>query len=74
MEIAAGQSRYQIVQQPEFPTKSKVLNDRRGDLMLLINGMPVIHIELKRSGVPVSQACTQIEKYAYEGIFTGCFR
>ena len=55
-EIAAGQSRYQIVQQPKFPTKSKILNDRRGDLMLLINGMPVIHIELKKSGVPVSQA------------------
>ena len=47
-EIAAGQSRYQIVQQPQFPTKSKLLNDRRGDLMLLINGMPVIHIELKK--------------------------
>ena len=56
-EIAAGQSRYQIAQQPKFPTKSKLLNDRRGDLMLLINGMPVIHIELKKSGVPVSQAC-----------------
>lgn len=55
-EIAAGQSRYQIVQQPKFPTKSPILNDRRGDLMLLINGMPVIHIELKKSGVPVSQA------------------
>ncbi len=41
--------------------------------MLLINGMPVIHIELKRSGVPVSKACTQIEKYSYEGIFTGLF-
>lgn len=72
-EIAAGQSRYQIVQQPEFPTKSKILNDRRGDLMLLINGMPVIHIELKRSGVPLSRAYTQIEKYTYEGIFTGLF-
>lgn len=72
-EIAAGQSRYQIVQQPKFPTKSKILNDRRGDLMLLINGMPVIHIELKRSGVPVSQAAYQIEKYAGEGIFTGLF-
>lgn len=56
-EIAAGQSRYQIVQQPVFPAKSKILNDRRGDLMLLINGMPVIHIELKKSGIPVSQAC-----------------
>lgn len=72
-EIAAGQSRYQIVQQPVFPSKSKMLNDRRGDLMLLINGMPVIHIELKKSGVPVSQAYHQIEKYAYEGVFTGLF-
>lgn len=72
-EIAAGQSRYQIVRQPKFPTKSKLLNDRRGDIMLLINGMPVIHIELKKSGIPVSQACYQIEKYAGEGIFTGLF-
>ena len=32
-EIAAGQSRYQIVEQPVFPRKSKILNDRRGDLM-----------------------------------------
>ena len=72
-EIAAGQSRYQIVQQPKFPTKSKLLNDRRGDLMLLINGMPVIHIELKKSGIPVSQAYNQIEKYSHEGIFRGLF-
>ena len=72
-EIAAGRSRYQIAEQPKFPTQSSILNDRRGDMMLLINGMPVIHIELKRSGVPVSQACNQIEKYAHEGIFTGLF-
>lgn len=72
-EIAAGQSRYQIVQQPKFPTKSKLLNDRRGDLMLLINGMPVIHIELKKSGIPVSQAYNKIEKYSHEGIFSGLF-
>lgn len=72
-EIAAGQSRYQIAQQPKFPTKSRLLNDRRGDLLLLINGMPVIHIELKKSGIPVSQACHQIEKYSHEGIFSGLF-
>ncbi len=72
-EIAAGQSRYQIVQQPQFKSKSKILNDRRGDLLLLINGMPVIHIELKRSGVSVSQAYNQIEKYSHEGLFTGLF-
>ena len=72
-EIAAGQSRYQIAQQPKYTRGSPLLNDRRGDLLLLINGMPVIHIELKRSGVPVTVAYNQIEKYAREGIFTGLF-
>ena len=72
-EIAAGQSRYQIARQPKYKARSWVLPDRRGDLCLLINGMPVIHIELKRSGIPVSQACDQIKKYAHEGIFTGLF-
>lgn len=72
-EIALGQSRYQIVQQPKFKTKSPILNSRRGDLMLLINGMPVIHLELKRSGIPVSEAYNQIEKYSHEGVFRGIF-
>ncbi|MBC9131735.1 type I restriction endonuclease subunit R [Frischella sp. Ac13] len=72
-EIAAGQSRYQIVQQPKFERGSPLRNDRRGDVMLLINGMPVIHVELKRSGIPVSQAVNQIEKYSKEGIFSGLF-
>ena len=72
-EIAAGMSRYQIAQQPRYKAKNAILNDRRGDLVLLINGMPVIHIELKRSGIPVSQAQKQIEKYSREGVFTGLF-
>lgn len=72
-EIAAGQSRYQIVQQPRFDKKKAILGDHRGDVMLLINGMPLIHIELKRSNVPVSQAYNQIEKYAKAGKFSGLF-
>lgn len=72
-EIAAGQSRYQIAQQPVFKARSAVLPNRRGDFMLLINGMPLIHCELKRSGVDVSQAFHQIEKYAHEGVFSGLF-
>lgn len=72
-EIAAGQSRYQIAQQPVFKSKSPILNDRRGDLMLLINGMPVFHIELKNADRSVSQATSQIEKYAYEGLFSGIY-
>ncbi|WIM08122.1 HsdR family type I site-specific deoxyribonuclease [Trueperella bernardiae] len=73
-EIAAGDSRYQIAQQPRYPAHNRIRNDRRGDLCLLINGMPVIHIELKRSGVAVSQATNQIEKYSHEGVFTGIFQ
>ena len=72
-EIAGGQSRYQIAEQPKFLAKNPILNNRRGDFVLLINGMPVIHVELKKSGIPVSQACYQIEKYAHEGVFTGLF-
>ena len=72
-EIAAGQSIYQIAEQPIFSKKSPLLPDRRGDFMLLINGMPVIHVELKKSGIPISQAQFQIEKYSKEGLFTGIF-
>ena len=70
-EIAGGESRYQIAEQPYFPTASPVDKDRRGDLMLLINGMSVIHIELKRSGASCQQAVNQIEKYSHEQVFTG---
>ena len=69
-EIHAGQSVYQIVRQPRFQTKHPLGTTRRGDVMLIINGMPVVHIELKRSGVDVTQAVNQIKKYAHEGVFS----
>ena len=69
-DIASAHSRYQIVEQPQFPTSSTIRSNRRGDVMLLINGMPMFHIELKKNGIPVSQAYHQIEKYAQEGIFS----
>ena len=72
-EIAAGRSVYQIARQPKFPISSEILGDRRGDLMLLINGMPLYHIELKNAPVPVEQACNQISKYMQHGVFTGFF-
>ena len=69
-EIAGGQSRYQIAQQPKFEHHHPLASDRRGDFMLLINGMPLIHVELKATGVPISQATNQIEKYSKAGIFS----
>ena len=72
-EIAGGDSRYQIVRQPRFNVPKSIYPERRGDLMLLINGMPLIHIELKNNGHPLSEATNQIQKYHKEGVFTGLF-
>lgn len=72
-EIAAGKSVYQIARQPKLPIPSEVLGDRRGDLMLLINGMPLFHIELKNTPVKAEQACNQLSKYMQHSVFTGFF-
>lgn len=72
-EISAGKSRYQIARQPRFAPRSDLYPKQRGDLMLLINGMPMFHIELKRSHVPISQATNQIERYHNAGAFSGIF-
>jgi type I restriction enzyme R subunit len=69
-EISAGQSRYQIVRQPRFKAANPLAGDRRGDVLLLINGMPLFHIELKRSRVDVSEAVFQLKRYMHEGIFS----
>lgn len=72
-EVAGGKSCYQVVRQPKFGAKQDLFHERRGDVLLLINGMPLFHIELKRSNVPLSKAYNQIKKYSDEGIFTGIF-
>lgn len=69
-EIAGGSSRYQIAEQTYFSTDPQY-NDRRGDITLLINGIPLIHIELKASGVSIDEATNQIIKYANEGVWRG---
>lgn len=73
-EIAGGMSTYQIAEQPILRTLDSIDHNRRGDFMLLINGIPVIHVELKKSGIPVIQACNQIKKYYHEGVYTGIYR
>lgn len=69
-EISAGQSRYQIVRQPRLRATNPLAGNRRGDVLLLINGMPMFHIELKRSHVDVSEAVYQLKRYMHEGIYT----
>ncbi|WFQ93839.1 type I restriction endonuclease subunit R [Mycoplasma feriruminatoris] len=71
-DVNAGYSVYQIAQQ----IKSDKLDDgvnRRGDLMLLFNGMPLIHIELKNSR-SLAPAITQLKNYSKLGFYKGIFR
>lgn len=72
-QIGGGSTCYQIAEQPQFNKPKSIFPKRRGDLTLLINGMPFIHVELKRTGVPVSEAVNQIRTYYHEGIFTELF-
>lgn len=72
-KIGSNDTVYQVARQPKFTNNSQILGERRGDFTLLINGMPLIHVELKRSGVPVRNACNQIERYMRSGVFDGIF-
>ncbi|WP_369085977.1 HsdR family type I site-specific deoxyribonuclease [Metamycoplasma spumans] len=73
-EITSGKTRYQIAKETWHHNSDQGFKKRRGDITLLINGMPLIHIELKKSGVPISEACNQIQKYSDEGAFGGIFK
>ncbi len=69
-EVAGGTSKYQIAEQTVFNLEEDT-PERRSDITLLINGIPVIHIELKASGIEISEAANQIKKYIQERKFQG---
>lgn len=73
VDIAGGSSVYEVVHQIEFERKEKMNRDRRGDVTLLINGLPMIHIELKNRSHPYREAFNQIKKYLKEGAFRDIF-
>ena len=69
--IAGGTSVYEVVHQVEVnkSTLSPLDQDRRFDVTLLINGLPLIHIELKTPNFPFMDAFRQIQKYIDEDKF-----
>ena len=75
--IAGGSSVYEVINQysalknDEEDTTSE--RDRRFDVTLMINGLPMIHIELKNKQHSYMEAFYQIKKYIGEGKFTGIF-
>lgn len=71
--IAGGNSVYEVVQQIQFHKRREIDRNRRGDVTLLINGLPMIHIELKNRAHSPKEAFNQIQKYIDEQMFNGIF-
>lgn len=70
-DISGGTSSYEVVNQIVPDIKRQV----RGDVTLLINGLPIIHIELKKESAKDGyiQAYHQIQRYAEGGFFKGIY-
>lgn len=73
--IAGGTSVYEVINQYQsFHSKEEEGGrDRRFDVSLLINGIPLIHIELKNKAHSYMDGFRQIKKYIAEGKFHGIF-
>lgn len=75
--IAGGSSVYEVINQYSVlaadDDKSTISRDRRFDVTLMINGLPMIHIELKNKQHSYMDGFWQIKKYIGEGKFTGIF-
>ena len=75
--IAGGSSVYEVINQYSALKTEEESNvparDRRFDVTLMINGLPMIHIELKNKQHSYMDGFWQIKKYISEGKFTGIF-
>ena len=75
--IAGGSSVYEVINQynalKSEDEDSTDMRDRRFDVTLMINGLPMIHIELKNKQHSYMDGFWQIKKYIGEGKFTGIF-
>lgn len=74
--VAGGSSVYEVINQYQAFKDDNGVNarDRRFDVTLLINGIPLIHIELKNKEHAYMDGYRQIKKYIAEGKFHGIFQ
>lgn len=47
-------------------------HDTRYDVTILVNGFPLVHIELKKRGVAIREAFNQINRYQRDSFWAGC--
>ncbi|SDW11255.1 type I restriction enzyme, R subunit [Kandleria vitulina] len=72
-DVVGGTSCYEVINQYQAFATEEDKRNRRFDVTLLINGIPLIHIELKNKSHPYKEAFNQIKGYIGEGKFRGLF-
>lgn len=64
-------NRLQVVNQYEVSKSDGANYDNRYDVTILVNGFPLVHVELKRRGVAIKEAFNQIERYQRDSFWAG---
>lgn len=64
-------NRLQVINQYVVTTNQGARHDNRYDVTVLVNGFPLVHIELKRRGVPIREAFNQINRYERDSFSAG---
>lgn len=61
----------QVINQYEVSQAEGAKHDNRYDVTVLVNGFPLVHIELKRRGVAIKEAFNQINRYQRDSFWAG---
>lgn len=72
-QVGGGNTVYQVVNQIERPKVVDGKPNRRFDVTLLINGLPIIQIELKKALHSTTESLNQMEQYIAEKQYSGIF-
>lgn len=64
-------NRLQVINQYAIGTEQGAKYNNRYDVTILVNGLPLVHVELKRRGVPLREAFNQIERYQRDSFWAG---
>lgn len=62
----------QVINQYVLGTADGAKHDNRYDVTILVNGLPLLHVELKRRGVAIREAFNQINRYQRDSFWAGC--
>ncbi|MBQ3704181.1 MAG: type I restriction endonuclease subunit R [Oscillospiraceae bacterium] len=62
----------QVINQFAVGREDGARHDNRYDVTILVNGLPLVHVELKRRGVPIREAFNQIGRYERDSFRAGC--